>query len=87
MAFLAPMSPIIEDRGPIGVRGRRLYRIRGDSPVAKDDSFETGEDGLERAVCQVAGWEVPLRSDCKSCLRQWPLYVVHFHGEGEAIRN
>src|SRR5437868_13568733 len=41
---------IIEDRGPLGVNRRRLYRIRLDRDSTEPDTFELPEDKMEKAV-------------------------------------
>jgi hypothetical protein len=43
------LAQIIEDRGPIGMRGRRLYRVRLDLEQADPITFELPEEDLERA--------------------------------------
>jgi hypothetical protein len=42
-------AQIIEDRGPIGVQGRRIYRVRLDLEQADSMAFELPEEDLERA--------------------------------------
>jgi hypothetical protein len=43
-------AQIIEDRGPIGVNGRRLYRVRYDINPEEPHLFEMPEDELEPTV-------------------------------------
>jgi hypothetical protein len=45
---------IIEDRGPLGVNGRRLYRIRLERPYTEPDMFTMPEDEMEKAVADKA---------------------------------
>jgi hypothetical protein len=45
---------IIEDRGPLGVNGRRLYRIRLEQPDTEPDTFTMPEDDMEKAVADKA---------------------------------
>ena len=40
-------AQIIEDRGPLGIKGRRIYRIRFEIEGTEDDSFEVSEDDVE----------------------------------------
>ena len=40
---------VIEDRGPIGVKGRRLYRLRMELEGCEPDSFELPESSLKPA--------------------------------------
>lgn len=40
-------AQVIEERGPIGVNRRRLYRIRLDRESTEPDAFEMPEDELE----------------------------------------
>ncbi len=42
-------AQVIEDRGPIGVRGRRLYRIRFDYEQGESTTTEIPEEDLEPA--------------------------------------
>jgi hypothetical protein len=44
------VAQIIEDRGPLGVGRRRLYRIRFDQELNEPISFEMPEDDMEKAV-------------------------------------
>jgi hypothetical protein len=39
-----PVALIIEDRGPIGVKGRRLYRIELPIEDCEPDRFEVAEE-------------------------------------------
>ena len=43
-------AQIIEDRGPLGVNRRRLFRIRLDRDLNEPIAFEMPEDDMERAV-------------------------------------
>jgi hypothetical protein len=43
-------AQIIEDRGPLGVNRRRLYRIRFDQELNEPVEFEMPEDEMEKAV-------------------------------------
>jgi hypothetical protein len=43
------VAQVIEARGPIGVNGRRLYRIRLDREFTEPDMFEMPEDDLQAA--------------------------------------
>lgn len=47
-------AQIIEDRGPIGADGRRLYRIRLDQDLNEPVSFEMPEDEMVKAVPEKA---------------------------------
>jgi hypothetical protein len=42
-------AQVIEDRGPIGVNGRRLYRVRLTLAFTEPDSFELPEEELRAA--------------------------------------
>jgi hypothetical protein len=42
-------AQVIEDRGPLGVNGRRLYRVRLTRDFAEPDSFELPEEELAAA--------------------------------------
>jgi hypothetical protein len=42
-------AQVIEDRGPLGVNRRRVYRVRLDQDGAEPLAFEMPEDYLERA--------------------------------------
>jgi hypothetical protein len=42
-------AQIIEDRGPLGFKGRRIYRIRLDREATEPDLFEMPEDEMETA--------------------------------------
>ncbi len=42
-------AEIIEDRGPLGVGGQRIYRIRLESAYGEPDMFEVSEDHIELA--------------------------------------
>src|SRR2546430_14482762 len=44
------VAQIIEDRGPLGVGGQRIYRIRLDRPFAESDMFEITEDDVEQVL-------------------------------------
>jgi hypothetical protein len=48
-------AQIIEDRGPIGVNGRRLYRIRLGEEASESVAFEVAEDDLSPAQADRAG--------------------------------
>ena len=41
---------IIEDRGPLGVGGRRIYRLRLELPMTDPMEFELSENFLEPAT-------------------------------------
>jgi hypothetical protein len=43
------LAQIVEDRGPLGVKGRRLYRVRLDPEQGETSSFEVPEEELEAA--------------------------------------
>ena len=43
-------AQVIEDRGPLGVNRRRLYRIRLDQDLNDPIAFEMPEDDLEKAL-------------------------------------
>jgi hypothetical protein len=47
-------AQIIEDRGPLGVNGRRIYRVRLDLEDAESTSFEVSEEDLEGATAPAA---------------------------------
>jgi hypothetical protein len=40
---------VIEDRGPLGVHGGRIYRVRLEIPDAEPTTFEAREEDLESA--------------------------------------
>ena len=42
-------AQVIEDRGPLGVNGRRLYRVRMDQESGESVAFEVTEDDLTPA--------------------------------------
>ncbi len=42
------LAQIIEDRGPLGVRGRRLYRIRLALGQEEPTTFEAPEEDLKK---------------------------------------
>jgi hypothetical protein len=42
-------AQVIEERGPIGVKGRHLYRIQIDRDAEEPDAFELAEDDLQAA--------------------------------------
>ena len=44
-----PVAQIIEDRGPIGARGRRLYRVELPMQDCEPDRFEVPEENMEPA--------------------------------------
>jgi hypothetical protein len=44
------VAQVIEDRGPLGVNRRRLYRIRVGGDQSEDDTFEVREEYLEAAA-------------------------------------
>lgn len=44
------LAQVIEDRGPLGVNRRRLYRIRVDQDQGEADTFEVREEQLEAAA-------------------------------------
>jgi hypothetical protein len=48
------VAQVIEDRGPIGVHGRRLYRVRLDQASTEPYAFEIPEQDLEPAAFQKA---------------------------------
>ncbi|SRR6266498_4783091 len=41
------VAQILEDRGPLGCKGRRIYRLRLDREATEPDLFEMPEDDLE----------------------------------------
>jgi len=43
------IAAVIEARGPLGIKGRHLYRIRLGRKAAEPDSFELPEDELQPA--------------------------------------
>jgi len=43
-------AKVIEDRGPLGVRGRRVYRVQPDEQPGDASAFEMPEDELEAAT-------------------------------------
>jgi hypothetical protein len=43
-------AQIIEDRGPIGVKGRRLYRVSVPLEMNEPDMFEVAEESLKLAA-------------------------------------
>ncbi len=45
-------AQVIEDRGPLGVNGRRLYRIRLDQDQDEAGTFEVREEYLAAAAKQ-----------------------------------
>ena len=47
--FQNAVAKIIEDRGPIGVKGRRLYRVELLRDGLEPDRFEVREDDLTTA--------------------------------------
>lgn len=44
------LARVIEDRGPIGVNGRRLYRIEMPTPEGEADRFEVREENMTAAA-------------------------------------
>jgi hypothetical protein len=46
-------AKVVEDRGPLGVRGRRLYRVQIDEELGDASSFEMPEDELETVTAPV----------------------------------
>jgi len=40
------LAKVLEDRGPLGVRGRRLYRVQPDDQLGQASAFEMPEDEL-----------------------------------------
>jgi hypothetical protein len=50
----AVWAQIVEDRGPLGVNHRRLYRVRIDEDSGEPVSFEMREDDLTPAVPEKA---------------------------------
>lgn len=42
-------AQIVEDRGPLGINRRHLYRIRVTRDIGEEDSFELPEEELEAA--------------------------------------
>jgi hypothetical protein len=44
------LAQIIEDRGPIGVKGRRLYRLSVPRELNEPDMFELAEVALKPAA-------------------------------------
>src|SRR5437879_1328503 len=43
-------AQVIEDRGPLGVKRRRLYRVRLDQDSGEPITFEVPEDDVEAAT-------------------------------------
>jgi hypothetical protein len=43
------LAQVVEDRGPLGVRRRRLYRVRLDQDETEAGTFEVREEFLEAA--------------------------------------
>src|SRR5690348_4561344 len=54
---------IVEDRGPLGVRGRRLYRLRPMSAPPETGDFEMPEDELEAVPRPNEEGAAPLQFD------------------------
>lgn len=48
------LAKVVEDRGNLGVKGRRLYRIRLEQEADEQLAFEVPEDDLSPAVLQKA---------------------------------
>jgi len=46
-------AKIVEDRGRLGVHGRRLYRVQLDPELGEESAFEMPEDELETAAAPV----------------------------------
>jgi hypothetical protein len=46
-------AQVIEDRGRLGVNGRRIYRLRVDRDWGESVTFEMSEDNLEAATAPV----------------------------------
>jgi hypothetical protein len=44
------LAQVVEDRGPIGYRGRRLYGVRLDFALGESTTFEVPEEDLEAAT-------------------------------------
>jgi hypothetical protein len=44
------IAQVVEERGPLGIRGRHLYRIRPAGETESPDSFEMPEDELAAAT-------------------------------------
>ncbi len=61
-------AQIIEDRGPLGVNRRRLYRIRLDQESTEPIAFEMPEDEMEKAV--------PDKTDVLQYLKQGGLVSI-----------
>lgn len=61
-------AQIIEDRGAIGVGGRRLYRVRVDQELDDPFSFEVPEEEMEKVV--------PDRAAIKDYLEQGGLLEI-----------
>jgi len=43
------IAEVIELRGPLGIKGRHLYRIRMGRKAAEPDCFEVAEDEMQPA--------------------------------------
>jgi hypothetical protein len=50
MGFRGMIGEVVEDRGPVGVRGRRLYVMRLRLDPWNEDTTELAKDALEAAV-------------------------------------
>ncbi len=46
-------AKVVEDRGPLGVRGQRLYRVQLDDELGNASAFEMPENELETAEAPV----------------------------------
>jgi hypothetical protein len=46
-------AKVVEDRGPLGVRGQRLYRVQLDEELGDESAFEMPENELDTAVSPI----------------------------------
>jgi len=51
LPFGEAIAQVVEDRGPIGYRGRRLYGLRRPPENGEADYFELPEIALRTALC------------------------------------
>jgi hypothetical protein len=61
-------AQVIEDRGPLGINGQRIYRLRRDLEDGESTSFELMEEDLEAAAAPAT--PNPLLKATLSFLRQ-----------------
>jgi hypothetical protein len=61
-------AQVIEDRGPLGIHGQRIYRVRRDLEEAESTSFEVLEEDLE--VAEAPATPNPLLKATLCYLRQ-----------------